>query len=1121
MSLSMSQVHSDQLRDYPKCTDTPLHRLSPQNLCYHIKEWVVNDIHYKSQLLKTKNIFSNHALSGKQMHELSTAQRDGAKGTIYEQLSSLMTKATLNIVCQCYDEWHRVDHDAVQSKSAEEIAEILYHYPLEQLLSRIEKDNINGAHFIQSLHKNRDIIAEETGWDEDESYQIQSVLFRHHTLTKSEFEGHMNRILKVATLPTETKQHLKQTILEYDVELVHYKIKNALPMETFSNAMIYMVDELMKDNEEEKEPILNEKSTDGFVKRIYEAIAECFIFDPKSCEAGNGDQHSHHLCSKLQHWVCNNCGNCSVNTMINSEHMQKDICILCGITQREQIIRKIKNYATYRLIHQVKKKPRTTATPVIAIKDTDSDPLTASISDTIQQASEDQSFDLSCPDQNNNDKCGYILRLTEVLIKYKRWLYTIDPTPTKHKVDIEKTIKVNIPKYIDNHCFQTICNESVESTAQITVEQAKSLVNWMNLNDNDMNKPHTLDTETFLGMDKRTFSETLHEHANTSIYFGSRIHCLVSHDLKQTAERQAIDIAQVDYGAFRAIFTKHVQVIQNQEALLTKMFEENAHNIADLHSFLAMPRKRFFEVIRKEAKVGTGRGVRLHNHIKQVLTETAQAAEFGHFLYDLDFDQVITDYYHIKRIHIDHGSKLNIENVFTFFERVIHWDDNSAEITDCRSAKRKLKRLEHLSTESNVAKVHHAHSMPLAASVPNHELDVWYLKQYYIQSELDVIHTYLVHSDWQRVVQKLKPKDAQPHHEHKVDPGAQNETIELQNKAKYRTDVGDSSNYGFGIDHSHPYLNPRYDSIHEEVLRSCLDHATFARILVKAIELRANTSRKYIEELACKYYDEQYNIIRNESIGLRHIFAILVYTDVSSFCTIFRRTYRKIETNESEKDITNRHQQMYYYARSLFEAVQFYGTCMESNLTVYHGLNHQLKVAKFTAYFNQPISSTSNWSVAQQFSQGAGIILALTAATDGFEEDDADDDYRRKTKYLSVSCFSCFPNEDEKLFYGEFVEFQICDIYTMENTELKSHSTELKLLNKWQKTVENGNIKWTNEEIQSLVSLINERRNNADDSHALRAIGMQETKTFARLLFNHFCDDQTKICIKNFKLLPK
>eukprot|EP01083_Nonionella_stella_P265175 898586_1 len=1105
----MSHTHQTQ-SNVDVLMDTeciPLHRFTAQDVRNRINEWVVKDIHYKSQLLKIKNKCCNKdALS--------------VKDIIHEYMSSFMTETTLNIV---YDQWECEDHDAVQSKSTEETVDMLYQYPLKRLLSRIEKDNINGADFIRLLHEKRDIIADETGWDEDEAYQIQSILFRDHTLTASEFKRQMNRIFNAAKLPTEAIEQMKQTILEYDVESVHYNIKNALSIDTFSDAMIHMVDQLMGDKEEQKESTLHDE-TEGFVKLIYESIADCFIFDATSCQMGNDDPNSHYLCLRLQHWICNNCGNCNVNTMINSERMHKDICILCGITQREQIIRKIKNYATYRLIHQVKKKPRTTATPVIAIKDTDSDPLTASISDTIQQASEDQSFDLSCPDQNNNDKCGYILRLTEVLIKYKRWLYTIDPTPTKHKVDIEKTIKVNIPKYIDNHCFQTICNESVESTAQITVEQAKSLVNWMNLNDNDMNKPHTLDppdTETFLRMDKRTFSETLHEHANTSIYFGSRIHCLVSHDLKQTAERQAIDIAQVDYGAFRAIFTKHVQVIQNQEALLTKMFEENAHNIADLHSFLAMPRKRFFEVIRKEAKVGTGRGVRLHNHIKQVLTETAQAAEFGHFLYDLDFDQVITDYYHIKRIHIDHGSKLNIENVFTFFERVIHWDDNSAEITDCRSAKRKLKRLEHLSTESNVAKVHHAHSMPLAASVPNHELDVWYLKQYYIQSELDVIHTYLVHSDWQRVVQKLKPKDAQPHHEHKVDPGAQNETIELQNKAKYRTDVGDSSNYGFGIDHSHPYLNPRYDSIHEEVLRSCLDHATFARILVKAIELRANTSRKYIEELACKYYDEQYNIIRNESIGLRHIFAILVYTDVSSFCTIFRRTYRKIETNESEKDITNRHQQMYYYARSLFEAVQFYGTCMESNLTVYHGLNHQLKVAKFTAYFNQPISSTSNWSVAQQFSQGAGIILALTAATDGFEEDDADDDYRRKTKYLSVSCFSCFPNEDEKLFYGEFVEFQICDIYTMENTELKSHSTELKLLNKWQKTVENGNIKWTNEEIQSLVSLINERRNNADDSHALRAIGMQETKTFARLLFNHFCDDQTKICIKNFKLLPK
>eukprot|EP01084_Bolivina_argentea_P096732 173890_1 len=127
----------------------------------------------------------------------------------------------------------------------------------------------------------------------------------------------------------------------------------------------------------------------------------------------------------------------------------------------------------------------------------------------------------------------------------------------------------------------------------------------------------------------------------------------------------------------------------------------------------------------------------------------------------------------------------------------------------------------------------------------------------------------------------------------------------------------------------------------------------------------------------CKYFKREYNIIRNEPIGIRHILAIIIYTDMTAFCTSFRATYRRIETETEEFEVVERHKQMYFYARSLYEAVEFFGRYMNKKLTVYHGLNKVMNFEQFTAHFNQPVSTTTDKIVAQKFSQNVGIILVL------------------------------------------------------------------------------------------------------------------------------------------------
>ena len=70
-------------------------------------------------------------------------------------------------------------------------------------------------------------------------------------------------------------------------------------------------------------------------------------------------------------------------------------------------------------------------------------------------------------------------------------------------------------------------------------------------------------------------------------------------------------------------------------------------------------------------------------------------------------------------------------------------------------------------------------------------------------------------------------------------------------------------------------------------------------------------------------------------------------------------------------------------------------------LHTFSGLNKKMHFPKFTAYFNQPLSTTPSKKVAQEFADVSGIILSLKSATgEGVEP----------PKYLSVKWLSDFPS---------------------------------------------------------------------------------------------------------------
>eukprot|EP01083_Nonionella_stella_P279460 950643_1 len=179
------------------------------------------------------------------------------------------------------------------------------------------------------------------------------------------------------------------------------------------------------------------------------------------------------------------------------------------------------------------------------------------------------------------------------------------------------------------------------------------------------------------------------------------------------------------------------------------------------------------------------------------------------------------------------------------------------------------------------------------------------------------------------------------------------DTVISNKNDKYVTAIKRDPKYGFGVIHEHHRLSPQWHSVYDEMIHNgkCnLGDNAWHPLLSKAIH-KHQSALCCVEKdpLVSKYFSKQYHILRNELIGIRHILALIAYTDNSTLCTEFRCTYR-ITGAETVEQVTEQHIQFYHLARSLFEAVELFGQQMDSKLVVFHGLSKKMNFNKFTAY---------------------------------------------------------------------------------------------------------------------------------------------------------------------------
>eukprot|EP01084_Bolivina_argentea_P201800 344891_1 len=521
-------------------------------------------------------------------------------------------------------------------------------------------------------------------------------------------------------------------------------------------------------------------------------------------------------------------------------------------------------------------------------------------------------------------------------------------------------------------------------------------------------------------------------------------------DIKGDIDTINVNVRKLNNDMFIAIVLRSARCInkinEGNINMLQNAMDKNIDNMSEIQTFLKTNIKAFAAYLKQNANVKLAAAAKLYRKIRTQLLHKAQQMQFGDFISKVNIDDIERDYHHILQIHICNNNATYAQNTYKFFGKVIHYDDAPSEIEKClsfhrRETRTKQMRLQNKDTENNVN-----FNQSMATLVDE---NTWTLEQHYIQSQLDVIHSSLVHSTLQRQQYDSDEKKE-----------IQQDDEELNNKF---ISAGAAVEYGFGIIHEYHRLSPTFASIYEEMMRNkYINEKSFHISLITAIKKHQIAVSKYKEQLISKYFQKEYNIPRNQAISIRHILVICLYTDISEFCTNFRRTYRKINQDETLTSVTSRHEKLYFFSRALFESIDIFGQTMSGGLYVYHGLMEKMVFKKFRAYFNMPISTTTSFKAAQQFSQGVGIIMTLKAVVPTNNANPS-----KVPKYLDVSWLSSFQSEREKLFSGSNA-FQIINIHCVDKTEWKGHKNELSVFNEFQKTIQNQTSEWNTKTIKRL-----------------------------------------------------
>eukprot|EP01083_Nonionella_stella_P280554 954417_1 len=227
------------------------------------------------------------------------------------------------------------------------------------------------------------------------------------------------------------------------------------------------------------------------------------------------------------------------------------------------------------------------------------------------------------------------------------------------------------------------------------------------------------------------------------------------------------------------------------------------------------------------------------------------------------------------------------------------------------------------------------------------------------------------------------------------------------------------------------YIPKKYDTLKEELTQNKTKpfpmDAYDTIIETASLKLNAYQSAKGTRRLICGWSEwrKSYGIARGDGIQLKHIVALLCYTDFSEYCYEFSKSFRKISPTETDESLKQRHREFHHCARNLRECVECFGVEMKDSAIpfYFHGISRSMLVDSTHIEFRGPVSTTSVFEVAVSRFAENGIVLQIRKNPGC------------RMAHWPCSYWSAYSDEYEYLYIGGLKYFVISSIRDIPNNQ--------------------------------------------------------------------------------------
>ena len=216
------------------------------------------------------------------------------------------------------------------------------------------------------------------------------------------------------------------------------------------------------------------------------------------------------------------------------------------------------------------------------------------------------------------------------------------------------------------------------------------------------------------------------------------------------------------------------------------------------------------------------------------------------------------------------------------------------------------------------------------------------------------------------------------------------------------------------------YCGCKYSNLKTELTDDRKKNVTMEQFNQMIISSDKISETSYSKKLKCR----KLNNNEVKTMSKTRVFSIKLYCDNGELASALKRTFLKLPGHDAKKERAEQrreHSRFGHWAKLLLTTVDLFGKTATSKQKFYRG--YKLDDGdrfKFTAFAFQlfgPISTSSNYGVALNFTEGSGIILQLQKGIRS-----------RDTRYFDCRHYSAFKEEAELLFFGYDNHFNVTKI---------------------------------------------------------------------------------------------